>query len=161
MTASGSLAQLVARWAHLYEDRKFVSAGVTYVHLAGILLGGGAAVAADREALHLTPDDADRSRDLARWRAVHRWVIVGLGLTMASGLLMLLSDLKTFLPSALYWTKMSLVVLLLVNGYVRLRAERVLEGGSNAGLRTFQRTSIISLVLWFGILLAGAMLTTL
>ncbi|HEY2806791.1 MAG TPA: hypothetical protein VGI92_13110 [Gemmatimonadales bacterium] len=157
MTDSG----LIARWAHLYEDQKILSAGVTWVHLSGILLGGGAAVAADREGLRFDPRDAFRARELARWRAVHRWVLVGLALIILSGLLMLFSDLKTFLPSVLYWTKMALVVALLFNGYLRLRAERVLETGSDNGLRTFRATSIVSLVLWFTILLAGMMLTTL
>jgi hypothetical protein len=32
-------AQLISRWAHLYGDDKAVSAAVTYIHLAGILLG--------------------------------------------------------------------------------------------------------------------------
>jgi hypothetical protein len=161
MIATGGIAGLIERWAHLYEDQKLVSAGVTWVHLSGILLGGGAAIVADREALAFDPRDAHRSRDLARWRAVHTWVIAGLSLTVVSGLLMLFSDLKTFLPSVLYWSKMSLVALLLLNGYLRLRAERSLEGGSDADLTLFRRTSIFSLGLWFGILLAGMMLTTL
>lgn len=161
MTAAGGVAGLIARWAHLYEDQKLVSAGVTWVHLSGILLGGGAAIVADREALAFDPQDAHRSRDLARWRSVHTWVITGLSLIVVSGLLMLFSDLKTFLPSALYWTKMALVGVLLLNGYVRLRAERSLEAGGDAALATFRRTSILSLVLWFAILLAGMMLTTL
>jgi hypothetical protein len=161
VTAARGLAGLIAAWAHLYEDQKLVSAGVTWVHLSGILLGGGAAISADREALSFDPGDAQRARELARWRAVHRWVIGGLSLTVVSGLLMLFSDLKTFLPSVLYWSKMALVALLLLNGWLRLRAERSLETGSNAGLTIFRRTSIISLGLWFGILLAGMMLTTL
>jgi len=152
---------LIARWAHLYEDNKLVSAGVTWVHLAGILLGGGAAVVADREALWFDFKDPHRARDLARWRAVHAWVIAGLSLTFASGLLMLFSDLKTFLPAALYWTKMGLVAVLLGNGWIRLRAERALEAGRDGALRTFRATSIASLVLWFTILLLGMLLTTL
>jgi hypothetical protein len=87
-------------------------------------------------------------------------VLTGLAVTAASGLLMLFADLKTYLPSALYWTKMALVALLLANGYVRLRAERRLSPGSDDGWRTFRITSAASLVLWFGILLAGAFLTT-
>jgi predicted ABC-type sugar transport system permease subunit len=152
---------LIARWAHLYEDQKLLSAGITWIHLSGILLGGGAAVAADREALRAWANDAERTVDLERWRALHRWVLGGLGLTLVSGLLMLFSDLPTFLPSVLYWTKMGLVVVLLANGYVRLKAERSLETGSNASLATFRRTSVLSIVLWFTILLAGMLLTTL
>ena len=47
MTASTAVSQLLARWAHLYGHTP-VSATVTYLHLVGILVGGGVAVAADR-----------------------------------------------------------------------------------------------------------------
>ena len=152
---------LIARWAHLYESRKALSAITTFVHLGGVLLGGGAAVVADREALQVREMDAAWTHELARWRRVHRWVIAGLVLTALSGIAMFFSDVDTFLPSVLYWTKMSLIVLLLANGYVRLRAERVLERGPSGALRTFRVTSVLSLVLWFAILLAGAFLPTL
>ena len=152
---------LIARWAHLYEDNKLVSAGVTWVHLSGILLGGGAAVVADREALWFDPRDEHRGLHLARWRSVHAWVIAGLALTFVSGLLMLFSDLKTFLPAVLYWIKMGMVLVLLGNGGLRLKAERSLAAGSDASLGMFRATSIASLVLWFTILLLGMLLTTL
>ncbi|MEP6573960.1 MAG: hypothetical protein ABJD11_14755 [Gemmatimonadota bacterium] len=160
MIAAPGFTSLVARWAHYYGDTKVVSAGVTYVHLAGILLGGGTAVAADRESLRLRPDGgAEMSWGLARLRSVHRLVVMGLAIIVTSGLMILFSDLDTYLGSALYWTKMALVAALLLNGFVRLRAEGVLERGGDAW-KTFRVTSVLSLVLWFGILLAGAYLTT-
>ena len=64
MTPVG-LGTLVARWARLYADHKAVSGGVTYVHLAGILLGGGLALSADRIVLRWSSEPApDRSREL-------------------------------------------------------------------------------------------------
>ena len=160
MMLTPAASGLIGRWAQLYSDQKMVSAGVTYVHLAGILLGGGLAVASDRASLQLNPDrTADVSQQLDRLYDVHRLVLGGLGLTITSGLLMLLADLPTFLPSVLYWTKMALVASLLGNGYLRLRAERALREGREAWT-TFYRTSAASLVLWFLILLAGAFLTT-
>jgi hypothetical protein len=160
MTPLAGAPGLIERWAHFYGDQKAVSAAVTYVHLAGILLGGGLAVSSDRASLQIRPENGtDVERDLARLYAVHRLVLAGLALTITSGLLMLFADLQTFLTSALYWSKMGLVALLLANGYIRLRAENVLRQGGAAWL-TFRRTSAISLVLWFLILLAGAFLTT-
>jgi len=151
---------LIGRWAQFYSDQKMVSAGITYVHLAGILLGGGIAVASDRASMRLDPgSSADVTQQLDRLYQVHRLVLIGLGLIVTSGLLMLLADLQTFLPSVLYWTKMGLVALLLGNGYVRLRAERALREGREAWV-VFRRTSAASLVLWFLILLAGTFLTT-
>ena len=46
MTTSTAVS-LFTRWAHLYGHTP-VSAAVTYLHLVGILIEGGVAVAADR-----------------------------------------------------------------------------------------------------------------
>jgi hypothetical protein len=149
------------RWAHFYGDHKAVSAGITWVHLAGVLLGGGFAIAADRSSLRLTPFSPGAPAELERIGTVHRWVIAGLVISVLSGLLMMFADLKTYLPSILFWTKMGLIVLLLANGFVRLRAERALGRGAPSGWTTFRATSVASLVLWFAILLAGSYLSTL
>jgi len=151
-----TVPQLLAQWAHLY-GRTPVTVSVTYLHLIGILVGGGVAVAADRGSLRLSVATPDWSQELARLASVHRWVVVGLALIFASGLLMLLADLDRFASSAVFWTKMGLVALLLGNGYVRMRAEKALQQGC-AGWVRFRRTSIASLVLWFVILLAGTLL---
>src|SRR5204863_218821 len=45
MVASTVVSQILTRWAHLY-GRTPVSATLTYLHLVGILVGGGVAVAA-------------------------------------------------------------------------------------------------------------------
>src|SRR5439155_25024898 len=122
MTASTVLSQLLARWAHLYGHTP-VSATVTYLHLVGILVGGGVAVAADRAALRLSPATPDWSGELARLASVHRWVVAGLALIFASGLLMMFAELDSFATSVVFWTKMGLIALFLGNGYIRMRAE--------------------------------------
>ena len=53
-----------------------------------------------------------------------------------------------------------LIALLLVNGWVRMRAERDLEAGGTSDWKRFRVTSVVSLVLWFTVLLAGVFLTT-
>src|SRR2546429_6186042 len=55
MLASTTVSQLLAGWARLYGHTP-VSATVTYLHLVGILVGGGVAVAADRASLRLSPE---------------------------------------------------------------------------------------------------------
>jgi len=159
MTAE--LSHLASSWARIYGDRKMLSAGVSFVHLAGILLAGGFAIAADRSSLRLAPAAEDTHRELVRLQSVHTWVIGGLGVTMIAGLLMMLADLPTYLPSVLFWTKIGLIVLLLANGAVRSRTERNLLRGDTTGWRTFRLTSALSLVLWFSVLLAGSYLSTL
>src|SRR5438128_8228705 len=157
MTASTAVSQLLARWAHLYGHTP-VSATVTYLHLVGILVGGGVAVAADRASLRLSPATPDWSQELARLASVHRWVLGGLTLIFASGLLMMLAELGTFATSVVFWSKMGLIALLLGNGYVRMRAETALRRGVAAAWGGFRRASVASLVLWLAILLAGTLL---
>lgn len=158
MVASTAVSQLLARWAHLYGHAP-VSATVTYFHLVGILVGGGVAVSTDRASLRLSPATLpDWRTELDRLATVHRWVVGGLALIFASGVLMALAELGSFVTSVVFWTKMGLVALLIGNGYARLRAEIALRQGSVAAWRWFRWTSIGSLVLWFLILLAGTLL---
>jgi hypothetical protein len=157
MVASLAVSQLLARWAHFYGHSP-VSATVTYLHLVGILVGGGVAVAADRSSLRLSPATPDWSNELARLAGVHRWVVGGLALIFGSGLLMMFAELGSLATSVVFWTKMGLIALLLGNGYVRMRAESALRQGSAAGWGRFRRTSVASLVLWLVILLAGTLL---
>src|SRR5207248_4124023 len=149
MTASTAVSQLLARWAHLYGHTP-VSATVTYLHLVGILVGGGVAVAADRASLRLSPETLpDWRTELDRLAAVHRWVVGGLAIIFASGVLMALAQVANFGTSVVFWTKMGLVALLIGNGYARLRTEIALRQGSLAAWSWFRRTSTASLVLWF------------
>jgi hypothetical protein len=159
MVALTGVSHLLARWAHFYGQTRVVSATVTYLHLGGILLGGGLAIAADAAALRLSPETVpDWTRELDRLAAVHRWVVAGLTLIFASGLLLLLAELDAFATSVVFWTKMGLVALLIGNGYARLRVELALRQGTAARWGLFRRTSIASLALWFLILLFGTLL---
>jgi len=155
------MPHLLTLWAHFYHHTVAVSATLTFLHLAGILLGGGLAVATDRASLRLSPATGpDWAQELDRLASVHRWVLAGLALIFASGFLMMLTDVETFATSGVFWTKMGLITLLLGNGFVRMRVETALRQGLVAGWERFRRTSVASLVLWFLILLAGALLHT-
>lgn len=117
------------------------------------------AIAADAAALRLSPETGPAStRELDRLSAVHRWVVAGLILIFASGAVMMLAKVGSFATSVVFWVKMGLVVLLIGNGYVRLRVEQALRQGSAERWGWFRRTSIASLALWFLILLAGTLL---
>jgi len=157
MVLSTAVSQIIARWAHLYGHTP-VRATVTYLHLVGILVGGGVAVAADRASLRLSPATPDWSEELARLASVHRWVVGGLALIFASGLLMMFAELGSVATSGVFWTKMGLIALLLGNGYLRMRAETALRQDLDSGWSRFRRASVASLVLWFVILLSGTLL---
>jgi len=113
---------------------------------------------ADRASLRLSPATPDWSAELARLAGVHRWVLTGLGLIFATGSLMALADLDGVMRSVVFWVKMGLVGLLLANGYLRMRSETALRQGVSDAWTGFRRTSGASLVLWFVVLLAGALL---
>ena len=152
------LAELVRPWASLYEDSKTVSDLVTATHLIGLLVGGGAAVTLDRETLAFARSGEVATPELlGRLARTHRWVLIGIVLLVVSGLLQTASDLKTFLPAPLFWGKLALFALLLVNGWVMLRSERDAAAGRTGRLRL---TAGISLTLWIVLTLVGVFLTS-
>jgi hypothetical protein len=155
------LSHLVGWWAHLYSDSKVLSAAVTFVHLGGILIAGGFAIAEDRAAILLLREaEPDFRRELPLIERVHVWVMGGLAVVTVSGLAMLFADLHSYLTSLLFWTKMALIAALLANGWVRTRAEHLLRDGMTSRRVLLHRTSLISVGLWFLVLLAGSFLST-
>jgi hypothetical protein len=161
MAAPEFLIHAAQGWAKLYADSKPISIGVIYIHLAGLLLGGGAVVAADRETLKAAREaDPVRADHLAFLGTVHGIAIAGLGILAASGVAMLLADLETFWSARAFWIKMSLVVLLLANGLLMRQAERLARTLPEKAWRQLKATSIVSLVLWFAILLASTILAS-
>ena len=172
MITTATLLQTVATaakpWAALFSDSRAVSSTVTFFHLGGLLFAGGTAVASDRatfRALRGTPED--RGRLLVELGNVHAWVLAGLSVIFVSGLLLALSDVKTFGNSPIYWTKMSLVALLLANGALLQRTEQKLRA---SGPQTPSRApkeqlwsrlrfaAATSMMLWTAIVLAGVIL---
>jgi hypothetical protein len=154
--------EVAAPWARLYNDSKVLSTGITFVHLAGLLGAGGFAIAADRATLRLRGGDLTAIvRHLGELEAIHRPVIIGLLLTLGSGLLMLAADTESLLPSLLFWIKMGVVTLLLANGAMLQRAERDLRTGRGSpasAWRRLRRSATASLALWFGSVLLGTAL---
>jgi hypothetical protein len=156
------IADAVQPWADFYAHHKSVSAAVIWVHLSALVLGGGTAVAADRMVLRLrNADTEERRRRLRDFSNTHRVVIGALTVSVLSGASLLLSDVKTFVVSPVYWTKMGLILLLLVNGYSLLRMERGLGADPSPGNRLWKRFSqgaAASMTLWLSTTLAGVIL---
>ena len=160
MATPGLLASAVQSWADFYGHHQWVSVTVRYLHLGGLLVGGGTALAADRQVLMAKRSEPSaRSAAIATIDGSHRVVVPALAVVVMSGLLMTASDAGTFFGSRLYWTKMGLVGLLLLNGVGLLAAERSVAAERPKGWQWLCATSAASLVLWFSILLAGVWLT--
>jgi len=154
------LTSAIESWAAYYDHHQLVSVTIRYLHLAGLVLGGGTALAADRQVLRaLRTEPSERARVVPALDAAHRVVVPGLALMIVTGLLMTASDTDTFFASRLYWTKLSLVGLLLLNGLGLLLAERAVAGQKPRGWLWLGLTSGASLLLWLGIMFAGVWLT--
>jgi hypothetical protein len=161
MAAPEFLIHATEGWARLYADSKALSTGVVFIHLAGLLLGGGVAIAADRQTLKAAREpEPVRADHLAFLGTVHGVAITGLTLIAVSGAAMLLADLETFWSARAFWIKMGLVAVLLANGLLMRRAERLARNAPARAWSRLKATSIASLVLWFAILLAGTILAS-
>jgi hypothetical protein len=162
MSIVETIAAAVKPWNELYSHSKVVAGGVTYVHVASLLLGGGFAVASDRAVLLARRADLETRRYLLRdFSTVHKPVVAFLGLMVVSGLALMLADVETFLVSKVYWTKMVLFVLLLANGYLVTRTEQALAADpspSNPLWGRFTVSAVTSLTLWLATTLAGVVL---
>lgn len=142
-------------WKELYSDSAVWRSAVLFAHIGGILVGGGIAVATDRLTLRSAPNDAVQLRAVG---GAHRIVVTAIAFIAASGLLMLAANLDTYLVSKVFWTKMLLVVLLLINGLRLLKAEHAFRAGEPSGWGRLRGASITSLVLWMSIALLGSVL---
>jgi hypothetical protein len=152
----------VASWASLYGNSKVVATGVTYGHLAALLVGGGTAVDADRQILRAHAGEApERAACMARVPTVHRTVVVSLGFVIVTGILLFLSDVETFAGSKVFWAKMVTVALLMTNGMLLLRSETAVATDDSArNWARLRRASVLSLVMWAIVLLLGTLLRT-
>jgi hypothetical protein len=150
------LADALATWSSFYANHAAVRTAVAFLHVGPLVTGGGAAIVADRSLLSAARSDIHSRREqLAALRSVHRIVIASLVLVSASGLLLMAADVDTFLYSRVFWLKMALVVLLLVNGLILRRAERRTLVDDGGGWRTIGATAVASITLWMLTTLAG------
>jgi len=153
------LAQITSWWSSFYGNHQIVSLVIRYLHLAGIVLAAGTALFADRQVWRaLRSGPPERESVLALLTGAHPRVVPGLVVIGATGVLMTAAETSTFLASRIYWIKLALVALLMVNGLVMLAAERRARR-AGAGWSRLAAISTISAALWLVILFLGKLLT--
>lgn len=153
------LSHLVVWWAAAYADSSPVRTIVEFAHVAGLVAGGGTAIAADRLTLRVARQDAAaREHQIHHIENVHRVVLAGLALVVLSGLLLFLADVDTYLYSKIFWLKMAAVIALVANGARIMVVGRRAEVGSPQGWRDLRRAAAASLALWFLTTLLGVAL---
>ena len=154
-----SVKDLADTWSSIYSTSPAIKSALAFTHIGGLVAGGGAAVAADRTTLRaMRRGRAALDHELEHLHHVHLFVIVGLALTIVSGVLLAFADLDALLSAPVFWIKMALVVLLMVNGTLVVRGGRRTHAGDPSGPRVLRFAAIASLVLWFGTTLFGAIL---
>lgn len=155
------LVGMVAWWSSYYGNHEVASVTIRFLHLAGLILGGGTGLFADRQVLQaVRADTGEREAVLGTLRRAHAHVISWILLVGLTGALMTAADTTTFLASKVYWTKMILVSLLICNGVVMIFVERSARRLGTAVVWTrLVVVSAISGFLWLATLLLGTLLT--
>jgi hypothetical protein len=157
--AGSALHNIAVTWGSFYANHAAVRTLVVFIHVGALVAAGGAAVTADRGILTARSlDDHARRRQLIALHSTHRVVVGGLALIALSGSLQFASDIDAFLYSRIFWTKMSLLGLLLVNGAVLVSAEGRAARGEAGAWRTLRLTASASVALWFLTTLGGVAL---
>jgi uncharacterized membrane protein len=153
------MGHLLELWSATYANHPALRTAVDFMHVGGLLASGGCAVAADLATLSTDAANAEARRaHLSLLQRTHAIVIAGLMLVTISGLLLLAADLETFLSSKVFWLKMALIALLLVNGFLMQGGKRHARRDDAVGWMRLRRMASISLLLWFLTTLAGTAL---
>jgi uncharacterized membrane protein len=155
----GLISGFLENWTSFYSNHGVVRTVVGFLHIGGLVIGGGCAISADRMTLRAARRSAaERVVQLDALRSTHRIVLVSLGAVLVSGLFLFAADSDSFLHSILFWVKMGLVAALMVNGFLLTRAERQAEIDAVRAWKWLTITSTISVALWMLTTLAGAAL---
>jgi len=166
MSIVAQLAAAAQPWADLYNHSTVLQSFVMFAHLGGVLLSGGGAVTTDRATLAAARrEPGERAHALQGLRASHRAILLGLGVVVASGILLLAADVETLLGTPVFWVKMGLLVALLANGALITRAERPIPAppspeGERRQWKRLAGLSYASLALWFALVLSSTFLVT-
>jgi hypothetical protein len=153
----GFVSHLVAWWATFYSGSAIMRTLVSFVHLAGLVGGGGAAISADRATLKATRRGlAVRREQIDAIHHTHRAVVLGLAAVIISGVLLFAGDVSTYAPSRLFWLKMMMVTVLMINGAFLVRVGHGAQMPDERTRQTMRWTAGLSLALWFLTTLVGA-----
>ena len=163
LAAVDVFARMAQPWATFYSDHTWVQTTTLFFHLAGIFLGGGFAIATDRDTFIAVRAArlSGQIRHLGRIRTIHRPVLFGLVLALGSGFLLFAADLEHYRGSVVFWVKMALLAVLLGNGFILKRTEEALNAGQPDSPKLWGRLwkiSASSLMLWLAVILAGTLL---
>lgn len=153
MTVPDAIVSALQPWADLHASASAVSVGLTFLHLAGLMVGGGAASVTDWHVLRTHPPEA-RAAACARVEAAHGVVRGALVLIVVTGAAMAASDVQVYAESTVFLAKMTLVGVLMGNGILLQRA----AAAGPVRWSLLSTTAAVSVCTWLALVLAGALL---
>ena len=153
------LTHVIDAWTSLYSNHALLRTTIAFIHVGGLMLGGGCAIAADLATIEaIREGPIGRTTQLHILKRTHALVVTGLVALVVSGVLLFAADADAFLHSRVFWFKMALMASLLLNGAAMLRGERNVQRGDTRAWARLHTVAVSSLVLWFLTTLAGAAL---
>jgi uncharacterized membrane protein len=167
MSIVQQLAAALEPWKTYWADHDVVSTAVTTTHVVCIVIAAGLAIAADRMTLRVRRRaDNERLLHARELRELHRPVLAALTVVVISGVLMAGSDIEEFFGNPVFWVKMGLIVVLLINGLMLQKYEsRLLSSteGGDVATADWSRLSVfarVSMTLWIATTIAGMVLAS-
>lgn len=153
------MRELLVDWASFYSNHAVLRTLITFAHIGGLVAAGGAAITVDRGLLFSAGRGDERGHtQLAATRSTHGFVLWGLALVTVSGVLLFAADLDTYWASRVFWLKMALIAVLIVNGTALMWSERRASAGDAAAWRPLRWTAALSITFWMLTTLAGVAL---
>jgi hypothetical protein len=152
------IKQLLDTWTSIYSNHAALKTGIAFLHIGGLVAGGGGAITVDATITAARTRSATLVAQLHLLKRTHVVVILGLIALVVSGVLLFAADVDTFIASRIFWMKMALMVALLANGVLLVRSERNALHAEAQAWRRLHFIATVSLILWFLITLAGAAL---
>jgi uncharacterized membrane protein len=121
-------------WNSIFSNHALLRTAVNFIHVGGLMLAGGCAITADLATIEaIREGPIGRRSQLHVLKRTHTIVVTGIAALVVSGLLLFAADADTFLHSRIFWLKMGLMAMLLLNGVLMMLGERnVLRGDTRA-----------------------------
>jgi hypothetical protein len=153
------IAHLASSWASVYSNSAATRTAIGFAHVGGLVVSGGTALSADRAVLRAgRAGHAMRERQAAELATTHRVVVAALIVVVFSGLLLMFSDLDTYLVSKTFWIKMAAIAALGANGGLMMAIGRRIERGDDGSWTALRAAALTSMTLWLLTTLLGAAL---
>ena len=153
---------LIDSWASVYANHAALRTALAFIHMGGLMAGGGGAITADLATITAArARSATLATQLAILKRTHHIVVPGLIALVVSGVLLTAADLENFLASPVFWLKMGLFAILVGNGVLLVTGERRLAHASSGSWTRLHYVAVASLTLWFLVTLAGTALANL